>query len=223
MSASFPSERRVQAADFSATIAARVADELRRRILSGELRPGQRLKIDELALLCDVSHMPVREALRELHGEGVLDVLPHRGAVIRGVDRDFITNFYDVRAAIEAMLTARCAERADDAAMAALAAAAADFESATDAKSRVVANRVFHETINAAANNPQALQVLAQGRVLAEALRLRFGYGGGRPEAIIAEHRALVDAVIDRDADRAGDIARRHCIAARDDLLSHFQ
>jgi len=223
MSASFPSERRGQAADFSATTAARVADELRRRILSGELRPGQRLKIDELASLCDVSHMPVREALRELHGEGVLDVLPHRGAVIRGVDRDFITNFYDVRAAIEAMLSARCARRADDAAIEALTSAAADFESANDARSRVLANRVFHETINAAANNPQALQVLAQGRVLAEALRLRFGYGGGRPEAIIAEHRALVDAVSDRDSDRAGDIAGRHCIAARDDLLSHFQ
>jgi DNA-binding GntR family transcriptional regulator len=222
MSASFPSERRAPVADFSATTAARVADELRRRILSGELRPGQRLKIDELASLCDVSHMPVREALRELHGEGVLDVLPHRGAVIRGVDRNFIVNFYDVRAAIEAMLTGRCAERADASVIAALSEAAADFESATDATSRVAANRRFHDAINAAANNPQALQVLAQGRVLADALRLRFGYGEGRPEAIIAEHRALVTAVVDHDVDRACEIARRHCLAARDDLLAHF-
>lgn len=222
MSASFPSEPRLERLDLSATTAARVADELRRRILSGELKPGQRLKIDELASLCEVSHMPVREALRELQGEGVLDVLPHRGAVIRGVDRDFITNFYDVRAAIEAMLSARCAERADAPAIEALQRAALDFESAPDAQRRVVANRVFHETINAIANNPQALQMLAQGRVLAEALRLRFGYGGGRPEAIIAEHRALVDAIVDHDAERAGDIARRHCIAARDDLLERL-
>src|SRR5918993_1575145 len=128
----------------SATTASRVADELRRRILYGELSPGQRLKIDELASLCDVSHMPVREALRELHGEGVLDVLPHRGAVIRGVDRDFITNVYDVRAAIESMLSARCAQRADAAAIATLRSAADDFESASDATARVLANRAFH-------------------------------------------------------------------------------
>ena len=48
--------------------------------------------------------MPVREALRELEGEGVLDVFPHRGAVIRGVGRRFIRNLYDVRGAIEGML-----------------------------------------------------------------------------------------------------------------------
>jgi len=104
-----------------------------------------------------------------------------------------------------------------------VASSAADVETAADARSRVLANRLFHETINAAANNPQALKVLAQSRVLAEALRLRFGYGGGRPDAVIAEHPALVDAVTDRDADRAGEIARRHCTAARDDPLSHFQ
>ena len=207
----------------SATTASRVADDLRRRILYGELAPGQRLKIDELASLCDVSHMPVREALRELQGEGVLDVFPHRGAVIRGVDRRFVRNFYDVRAAVESMLTARCAERADASAVAALKAAATAFESANnDAKARVAADRRFHDTINAAADNPQALRMLAQGRVLAEALRLRFGYGGGRIEAIMAEHRALVRAIERRESARAGEIARRHCIGARDDLLKRL-
>jgi DNA-binding GntR family transcriptional regulator len=208
--------------DLSATTASRVADELRRRILYGELAPGQRLKIDELASLCDVSHMPIREALRELQGEGVLDVFPHRGAVIRGVDRRFVRNFYDVRAAIESLLTARCAERADAAAVTALKTAAAAFESVGDAKARVAADRRFHDTINATADNPQALRMLAQGRVLAEALRLRFGYGGGRIEAIIAEHRTLVRAIERRESTRAGEVARRHCIGARDDLLKRL-
>ena len=210
--------------DLSATTASRVTDELRRRILYGELAPGQRLKIDELASLCDVSHMPIREALRELQGEGVLDVFPHRGAVIRGVDRDFVRNFYDVRAAIEGMLTARCAECADASAVAALRSAAAAFESveADDPKARVAADRRFHATINAAADNPQALRMLAQGRVLAEALRLRFGYGGGRVEAIRAEHRALVRAIERRESAKAGEVARAHCIGARDDLLARF-
>ena len=62
------------ASHFSATVSQRVAAELRRRILHGELLPGQRLKIDELAAMCAVSHMPIRQALGELEGEGVLEV-----------------------------------------------------------------------------------------------------------------------------------------------------
>ena len=210
--------------DLSATTASRVADELRRRILYGELAPGERLKIDRLASLFEVSHMPVREALRELQGEGVLEVFPHRGAVIRGVDRDFVRNFYDARAAIEGMLAARCAERADASAVAALESAAAAFESAKadEPKARLAADRRFHNAINAAADNPQALRMIAQGRLLAEALRLRFGYGGGRVEAIRVEHRELVRAIERRESAKAGELARAHCIGARDDLLTRF-
>jgi len=225
MSASFPSDRPGNIGELSATTAARVAGELRRRILSGELAPGQRLKIDELATLCNVSHMPIREALRELEGEGVLQVFPHRGAVIRGVDRLFTRNFYDVRAAIEGMLTERCTEQIDEPGLKALTAVADAVEAAGiggDAAALVAANRRFHDVINAAANNDEALRVLARGRVLADAMRIRFGYGGGRIEAILAEHRMLVKAIERRDVAKAGEIARRHCIRARDDLLKRL-
>ena len=145
MSASRPSD----AGAIGATTAMRVAADLRRRILAGELAPGQRLKIDDLASLCEVSHMPVREALRELEGEGVLEVYPHRGAVIKGVDERFLRNFYDVRAAIEGMLTERCAERIDAAGIARLEAQVAAFEAADprDADLLVRRNRELHDTI----------------------------------------------------------------------------
>lgn len=210
--------------DLSTTTAARVADELRRRILAGDLSPGQRLKIDDIAALCGVSHMPVREALRELEGEGVLDVNPHRGAVIRGVDRRFIRNFYDVRGAIEALLSERCAERIDNETLRSLKHAAEEFESADpgDVAALVGANRRFHEIINMTADNPEALRILAHGRILADALRVRFGYGHGRVDAIVSEHRALLRHLERRDAAKAGEVARRHCLRARDDLLKHW-
>jgi DNA-binding GntR family transcriptional regulator len=211
-------------AQFQATIASRVADDLRRRILSGDLAPGQRLKIDELAVLCGVSHMPVREALRALDGEGVLIMHAHRGAVVRGVDRRFILNFYDVRAAVEGLLTERCAEKIDAGALRALKVAGTAFESAAEegAAALVTANRRFHEIINNAADNPEAVRMLAHGRVLADALRVRFGYGSGRFEAIVTDHRAIVRAIERRDTARAGEVARRHCVRARDDLLDRM-
>ena len=94
--------------------------------------------------------MPVREALRELEGEGVLDVFPHRGAVIRGVDRRFIRNLYDVRGAIEGMLAGGCAERIEADALGPSLGRAADlFESAgARAEDRVAANSGFHAILN---------------------------------------------------------------------------
>ena len=200
----------------------RVAAVLRQRILVGELAPGAHLKLDEIAASCAVSHMPVREALHELESEGVIDVFPHRGAIVRGVDAQFVRDLYDVREAIEGMLTERCAKRIDKAGLARLEAAMTAHEIAARKRNPaalVTANRALHDTINEVAANPQASRVLAQGRLLIEALRLRFGYGGGRVDQVVAEHRALLRAIGKHDAAAAGRIARKHCVAARDDLL----
>ena len=144
--------------------------------------------------------------------------------MIRGVDARFLRNFYDVRAAVEGMLTERCAERIDEAGLARLDAQVAAFEATdpADADLLVRRNRELHDTINAAADNPEALRMLAQGRVLADALRVRFGYGAGRIDRIVAEHRALLRAIRRRDAAKAGEVARRHCTRARDDLLARI-
>jgi DNA-binding GntR family transcriptional regulator len=208
-----------------ATTAMRVADELRRRILAGEIQPGRRLKIDEIAADCDVSHMPVRDALHELSREGILDVQPHRGATIRAVDATFVRNLYDVRAALEGMLTERCAERIDAGGLAELRTLATAYEHAcrdTDPAARVAANRALHDAINRHAANPDAVGMLAQGRLLVEALRTRAGFGPQRTAAIVAEHRRLVNAIAKHDAARAGAIARDHCTRARDDLLARL-
>ena len=69
------------------------------------------------------------------------------------------------------------------------------------------------------ADNPEALQVLGRGRLLIQALRVRYGFGPGRVDTVIAEHRALLRAIARRDERRAGEIARRHCEGARDELL----
>ena len=223
MSASSPSE--VASGAIGATTAMRVAADLRRRILVGELAPGRRLKIDEVAAICDVSHMPVRSALHELEREGILDLAPHRGAVIRPVDAHFIRNAYDLRAAIEGMLTERCAESIDDAGIAELRMRVDAFEeacAATDPLGLVRANRELHDSINRHADNPDAIRVLGQGRLLVEALRVRFGFGLRRTDAILAEHRQILKAIARHDVEKAGRLARVHCVRARDDLLARL-
>lgn len=205
------------------TAAMRVAEELRRRILEGEFQPGQRLKIEELSALLQISHMPVRVALQTLEAEGILEVFPHRGTVIRGVDRKFIRNMYDVRAAIEGMLTERCAEAIDAVGVVSLEKAEAAFEKAAvrnDSRGIMETNFSLHAIINEVAQNPDAVRVLSQGRLLVEALRMRFGFQVTRVDELIEEHRCLVDAIRKREIVRAGVLAKKHCEAARDDLLA---
>ena len=134
--------------------------------------------------------MPVRVALQELEAEGVLDLYPHRGAVIRGVDARFVRNMLELRAAVEVMLTERCARLIDKAGMAELNELAQEFEAAAERKDSIAvvnANLRLHHAINRVADNPEAMHVLGRGRLLIQALRVRFGYGPGRTDTVIAE------------------------------------
>lgn len=214
---------RAEEGDSGTTAAMQVAADLRRRIVQGEFKPGARLKIDEIAELCEVSHMPVRVALQSLEAEGVLDLYPHRGAVIKAVDARFVRNMIEVRGAMEVMLSVRCAQLVDKQGLDELEGLVFDYELAAgrnDALGIVSANLRLHDAINRWADNPEALRVLSRGRLLIQALRARYGFAAGRVEQAMAEHRQLLRAIARRDARRAGEIAGRHCEHARDELLA---
>jgi hypothetical protein len=200
----------------------RVADDLRRRILAGELAPGQRLKIDELASLCEVSHMPVREALRELEGEGVLDVFPHRGAVDpwrrrRGSCATLLRRARGHRGhAHRALRRAHRRRRGSRASQAAVGAVRGRGEEAR----RVGAARreppLIHDTINAVAANAAGG---ARARSRGGCWPRRCGCASATAAAASdddgrASTRALVRAISRRDAERAGRPSRAsHCVA----------
>jgi DNA-binding GntR family transcriptional regulator len=213
----------------SATTPRRVADLLRVEISLGRLSPGTRMKIDELATRFGVSHMPIREALRELESEGLVAISAHRGATISGIDETFIQNICDIREAIEVMLAERCARRATQATVARLReqvrihASIARQGGGDNTEALISANRAIHLTINSAAENPQALRLLANGRALVEALRLSYGFRPARVRQIVTEHQALLEAIAAKDADKASAIARGHCAGARDDMLAGYR
>ncbi|WP_372621973.1 GntR family transcriptional regulator [Falsiroseomonas sp.] len=206
----------------AATTADRVQDRLRGDILSGALKPGARITVEELAARYDVSQMPVREAIRVLSGEGVIETSPHRGARIVAVDAAFIRNVYDMREALEGMLAERCAERAgkaDVARLRALIAAHAAAVERSDLGQVVLLDRQLHLLVAEIAANPLACRAITIGRGLIEALRMRTGFSAPRLARIVHEHEALVRAVEARDSRTAGLVARLHVVGARDDLV----
>lgn len=105
-----------------ASLRDRAYQELRRRIVSTELAPGQRLVERDLAAELEVSRIPLREALRLLEADGLVVLVPHKGALVSPFTPADVRDLFDVRESLEALAARLTAERRDDAGLARLKA-----------------------------------------------------------------------------------------------------
>jgi DNA-binding GntR family transcriptional regulator len=188
-----------------------VYDALIDLIVGGELPPGQHMVETDLARQLGVSRQPIREALHRMEAEGWVDLRPSQGAFVHVPTDSEVDNLLDVRALLEAE-TARLAARAPSPAQVArlreisregqAAAEAGDFGEA------VAVNSLFHAEVAAIGGN----EVLAE---LADIVgrRVQWYYRLVAPErgrGSWTEHGELIDAISERDAERAESLARKH-------------
>jgi DNA-binding GntR family transcriptional regulator len=204
------------------TSTANIGQRIRDDIVAGVLVFGERITIDALATRYDVSHMPVREALRELHGEGLVVSEPNRGARIRAIDANFIDNLFEIRTALEIMMVRRAARRAQPSDVDELMSVEMDLENHianADYSAVIVSNRVFHQTINRIADNLDALPIIDKHWMLLAALWRHFGYGEARFSGVANDHRHVIAAIKAHDSDAAELIMGAHASKAKLVLL----
>lgn len=212
--------------EVNGTMSARIERAIRQDIISGALAPGARLRVAELSNRYGVSHIPVREALRQLEGDRLVVIESHKGAVLRGVSRKFVSDMHDMRGALEALLVRNAATNATDEQIGELRRHALDYENAAavgDPARMIEANLRFHRFIAAIADNPEAARIMDQGWELVISIRNRYGFGEKRVTAIIDQHRRLVDAIARHDPALAMAVAQEHCDSAKDDLLAQME
>lgn len=205
---------------------ARIHERMRRDILVGAFGFGERLKIADLARRYRISHMPVREALRQLDGEGLVEIEPNRGARTRVLDTAFVSNIFDIRIGIEGLLARRAAERISAEQLERLRATEQAFK--LTARKRelgmvLAANRNFHDLIGEAAGNREAQAIAERHWALITWLWHTFHYPMERLAGVIADHRQILDAIASRDPDTAQALAAAHVAKARGDLLARMQ
>lgn len=191
------------------TVRSRAARELRDRILTGRLRPGDRLDLDEITREFGTSRTPVREALLELSYEGLVTVTPRSGITVVGITpEDAVDNF-----AVLAALAGKAAEwatlRITGPQLAELKRLAAAVDEEPDV---VTANRQFHRAVNLASGSPRLLTYLRQAvRVVPGSFFELFPEQQRRSSA---EHAALLDAIGRGDGGAARTIAEAHVLDA---------
>jgi DNA-binding GntR family transcriptional regulator len=205
------------------SLAEQVADELRRMILVGELRAGERLTQERVAGLVGVSTMPVREALLKLVAEGLVETEPNRSFMVGRTRVEDIRDVYAMHAHLAGELTARACRNADGAFLEVLRSSEAAYTTAMRSSSPVemeAANWTFHRAINIAADAPKVAWLLR--------MTMRFipkGFYGLFPEwGPVSEpgHRRIVESIEAHDPDMARDAAEAHVHEAGELVISHF-
>ncbi len=191
------------------TVRSRAARELRDRILTGRLRPGDRLDLDEITREFGTSRTPVREALLELSYEGLVAVTPRSGITVVGITPDDAVDNFAVLAALAGKAAEWATLRITQPQLAELKRLAVAVEEAPDV---VTANRQFHRAVNLASGSPRLLTYLRQAvRVVPGSFFELFPEQQRRSHT---EHAALLDAIGRGDAAAARTIAEAHVLDA---------
>jgi DNA-binding GntR family transcriptional regulator len=188
-----------------------VTERIRGRILDGTLKPGERLVEDRLSAELGVSRVPVREALRGLSAEGLVTLLPRRGATVVEVTPESVAELVEVRALLEGLNARLAAQRHDPEIVAELQDTLARGNAAAQAgtaEELARLNAEFHERLAEASRNAVLSEVM---RGLRERTSIAFAINGrSRAREDWEEHAGILAAVIAGDAELAALLANRH-------------
>ncbi|WP_375459474.1 GntR family transcriptional regulator [uncultured Enterovirga sp.] len=195
-------------------LAEQVYRRLRAEIRAGDLRSGHRLKEMELAARLRVSRTPIREAVRRLVSEGLVEVVAARGMAITTLDRQKVRELYALREALEGTAARMAAQHASPGDLATMRSILDAWRAMDDPAEIARRNRQFHEAIRDAAHNGYLEQALTQ---LSNSLALLPGTTfelPGRAAEAHEEHLAMLRAIEERDSDAADAKARGHIAQA---------
>lgn len=204
---------------------------LRQQIIQGGYQAGERLVEERLADALGVSRTPVREALAALASEGLVQLFPNRGAVVRSFAPDEIRESYDLRAVLEGYAAFQAALRITADQVAALGTITDEMESVPhdlgDGRAElywlVDRNQLFHRAIVEASGNRLLLTVFRQMIDLPLMFRSFYWYSDAERTQQIFFHRRIIDALAARDADRARALMSEHILEGRDAVLRNVQ
>lgn len=202
-----------------------VARRLRALIQSGELKPRERLNEVALAERFSISRTPLREAIKILATEGLLDLLPNRGARVASISETEIDEMLEVIAALEATAgerACRLVSPEEIARIEALHAAMAQAHTARDVAAYFEHNRGIHEAIMAASGNAtlRAIYATLSGRI--QHARFAAHKTEAQWAAAFAEHQQMIDLLRARDGEALGQLLRRHVLGRRVEIAATF-
>src|SRR2546421_7208368 len=193
---------------FMTSLADKAYHEIRGLIVTLELAPGAVIDERELIERLEIGRTPVREALRRLSHERLVEVYPRRGMFVSGVDVRELARLSEVRAVLEPEAARLAAERATDADRTELGALLEELD--TDGSELMDLDERIHRAVYRAAHNDLLAATLEQYYVLALRIWMIALDRAHELEEAVEAHRALLEAIQDGDGERAAETMRAH-------------
>jgi DNA-binding GntR family transcriptional regulator len=194
---------------------------LRERILANDIAPGTRLVMRDVANEYDASDIPVREALRMLERDGLVETTPYRGARVTALTAKEVEETYFIRSHLESIATGLAAERITDAELAQLDVLMEEMRAAVDAGDGPTfsdVNHEFHRTIVAGCGNDMLVELTMDIWQRHSGFQRVFRMVPERIATSQREHEGIMAALRDHDAERASKLALLHKQSVRDSV-----
>ena len=190
-----------------------VFNTLRQAILKGDLLPGERLMEIQLANKLGVSRTPIREAIRKLELEGLVIMIPRKGAIVAEITEKDLRDVLEVRTSLEVLAIELACVRITEEGLLELEEALNDFEKALSGKDVVlIAEKdvIFHDVVFNATNNERLIQTLNNLREQMYRYRLEFLKDFSHHERLRLEHQEIFATIKERNKERASKLIIEH-------------
>ena len=203
-----------------------VTQRLREMLVESRIAPGAKLNERELSEVLQVSRTPLREAIKRLAAEGLVELLPNRGAIALELSEADVRHTFEVMAGLEAQSGELAAERITDAELAEIKALHYEMLAAytrRDLSAYYQINAAIHRSFNAAAKNPVLTATYNQVNARLQALRFRSNQDGDKWQRAVDEHIAMVQALEARDAAALRQVLMQHLDNKRNVVIEQLR
>ena len=207
-------------------LASAVTVRLRDMIIEGTLPPGTRLNERVLCEQLAVSRTPLREAFKVLAGEGLIELLPNRGAAVAELSVADIEQTFEVLGALEGLAGQLACQRITEAELTEIRALHFEMLAAharRDLAAYYKINHVIHDRINASAGNAVLTATYLQMNARIQNLRFRSNFNQDKWNAAMKEHSAMLDALERRDGQALHAILEHHLLTKRDTVVADLR
>ena len=200
-----------------------VAARLRTLLVEGRIAPGAKLNERTLCEQLRVSRTPLREAIKLLASEGLVDLVPHRGAVAVRLDEEDVQQTFEVLAGLEGLSGELAAQRITDQELSEVRALHYDMlasHARQDLSSYYRLNALIHSAINRAAANPVLTETYARINARVQSLRFRTNQDAAKWKRAVKEHELMLDALGARDGAALRQVLVAHLEHKRDTVIA---
>lgn len=196
-----------------ANLAEQVYEAIKEKILTGEYEDAQPLTELALSKELNVSRTPIREALKQLEAEELVELRPNRGAVVNGIRQSDIEDIYEIRSLMEGRAAAKAAVRClpeDIDQLTEITDLTEFYTERSDYDRLVVMDDRFHRLIYQMTGSRIFERILTELHSYAKSMRTQSMKEPGRAQAMLKEHRAIVEAISRHDAQKASRLMEQH-------------